>query len=398
MLTGKTCVIPWVSVEVKPTGEFRACCLSTEDITHEGKILTANDTLELAYRSDSMQRLRQQFRNGEQPASCRRCWEQEAAGIVSKRENALDTFKHKLNMVDWDNDTPDQLWFLDLKLGNICNLKCRICGTWSSSKWAQEDIEHQATVDKKSSPAYKQLKLGEWPRKSNAFWNNVEKLLPHIVLFEFTGGEPFLIREHFELLQTAVDGGYAKHINIHYNTNGTTWPANNSIWEKFGCVEIAFSIDNIGDRFNLERSGADWNEVQQNITRAQELKQRANILLQACVTVNIQNVYYLDDICLWLEKQNFNSVYFNILHDPWFMSTARMTKEAQEIVLNKLRTMQVAEHFYNDIQGIIKFIELGTGSDGNEFRKFVKRVDEYRTENFAETHAEIAKAMGYGQT
>jgi MoaA/NifB/PqqE/SkfB family radical SAM enzyme len=301
-------------------------------------------------------------------------------------------------MVDWDNDTPDQLWFLDLKLGNICNLKCRICGTWSSSKWAQEDIEHQATVDKKSSPAYKQLKLGEWPRKSNAFWNNVEKLLPHIVLFEFTGGEPFLIREHFELLQTAVDGGYAKHLNIHYNTNGTTWPANNSIWEKFGCVEIAFSIDNIGDRFNLERSGADWDEVQQNITRAQELKQRANILLQACVTVNIQNVYYLDDICLWLEKQNFNSVYFNILHDPWFMSTARMTKEAQEIVLNKLRTMQVAEHFYNDIQGIIKFIELGTGSDGNEFRKFVKRVDEYRTENFAETHAEIAKAMGYGQT
>ena len=33
-----------------------------------------------------------------------------------------------------------KLMFLDLKLGNICNLKCRICGAWSSNKWAQEEV------------------------------------------------------------------------------------------------------------------------------------------------------------------------------------------------------------------------------------------------------------------
>ena len=37
--------------------------------------------------------------------------------------------------------TKKNLKFLDLKLGNICNLKCRICGSWSSSKWAQEEIK-----------------------------------------------------------------------------------------------------------------------------------------------------------------------------------------------------------------------------------------------------------------
>ena len=31
--------------------------------------------------------------------------------------------------------------FVDLKLGNLCNLKCRICGSWSSSKWAKEEID-----------------------------------------------------------------------------------------------------------------------------------------------------------------------------------------------------------------------------------------------------------------
>jgi MoaA/NifB/PqqE/SkfB family radical SAM enzyme len=397
MLPSKICVLPWISVEVKPTGEFRPCCLAMNDITHNGKTLTANDTLEFAYRSDSMQQLRQQFRAGEQPETCRRCWEQEAAGIVSKRENALNTFKHKLEIIDWNNDTPDQLWFLDLKLGNICNLKCRICGTWSSSKWAQEAIEYQNASDRKNSIAYKQLKLGEWPRKANDFWNNVEQILPNVALFEFTGGEPFLIQEHFDLLQIAVDKGYAPGINIHYNTNGTTWPKDDSIWEHFDCVEIAFSVDNVGERFNIERSGADWNVLQENIAKAHALKKRARVLLQVCITVNIQNVYYLDDICAWVEKQNFNSVYFNMLHDPWFMSTSNMTVEAKQLVLDKLRTMQVSDQFRADIQGIIKFIELGASSNGAEFRQFVDRMDTYRKENFAETHPEIAKAMGYAK-
>jgi organic radical activating enzyme len=396
MLPSKICVLPWISVEVKPTGEFRPCCLAIDDITHEGRTLTANDTLEFAYHSDSMQRMRQQFRDGVQPETCRRCWDQEAAGIVSKREYALNTFKHKLDTVDWDNNTPNQLWFLDLKLGNICNLKCRICGTWSSSKWAQEAIDHENVADKKNSPAYKQIKLGEWPRKAPDFWNNVEQILPQVLLFEFTGGEPFLIQEHFDLLQIAVDKGHAGKISIHYNTNGTTWPKDDSIWEHFGHVEIAFSVDNVGARFNIERSGADWDELQENIAKAHALKQRAKVVLQVCITVNIQNVYYLDDICAWAEKQNFNSVYFNVLHDPWFMSIARMTNEAKQLVLDKLHTMQVAEQFHSNIQGIIKFIELGAGSDGAEFGRFVTQVDTYRKENFAHTHPEIAKAMGYG--
>ena len=52
----------------------------------------------------------------------------------------------------------------------------------------------------------------------------MDMLLPDIKYFEFTGGEPFLITQHFDLLQRAVDSGYAKDIDIHYNTNGTQFP------------------------------------------------------------------------------------------------------------------------------------------------------------------------------
>ena len=68
------------------------------------------------------------------------------------------------------------------------------------------------------------LQDGTWPRNSPAFWENLKELLPTIKYIEFTGGEPFLIEEHFKLLRYAVDQNYSKRIDIHYNTNGTVYP------------------------------------------------------------------------------------------------------------------------------------------------------------------------------
>ena len=119
--------------------------------------------------------------------------------------------------VEWENDTPDQLSFIDLKLGNICNLKCRICGSWSSSKWAIEEMEYLPKgANKKDHIAYTWLKQGKWPEESPDFWENLKTLLPNIKYFEFTGGEPWLIEEHWELLKYAAKMGYSRNIDIHY--------------------------------------------------------------------------------------------------------------------------------------------------------------------------------------
>jgi MoaA/NifB/PqqE/SkfB family radical SAM enzyme len=82
--------------------------------------------------SDHMRTLREQFLAGEKPQTCRRCWMEERAGRTSKRMHTLDRMKHMGISSDWTADAKP-LMFLDLKLGNICNLKCRICGSWSSS-------------------------------------------------------------------------------------------------------------------------------------------------------------------------------------------------------------------------------------------------------------------------
>lgn len=396
------CMLPWVSIETSPIGTARPCCLAQEEIVdNQGFKFDLNkDNLETIYHSKYMQNLRQQFRNGKKPATCKLCWDEESAGRTSKRIHSQVRLKELYTKVDWDNDNPNQLWFLDLKLGNICNLKCRICGSWSSSKWAAEELEYvPKDFSKKDHIAYQWLKQGSWPRNSDTnFWENLKQLVPNIKYLEFTGGEPWLIQEHIDLLKFAVAQGYSKNIDIHYNTNATQWPTDLvQIWKDFGRVDIAFSIDNVGEKFEYERYGASWSTANEIIDAVHSLQMLySNITTQLCFTVNIQNVYYLDELLSWADTKNFGDIYFNMLHSPDHMSIQCMTPIAQELVLNKLNTtLWRSKKYQQEIDNITKFIKNGSGSDGKEFLEKMQRTDAYRKQNFKNTHPEIAMAMGY---
>lgn len=401
-LPSTICMLPWISIETSPMGTSRPCCLAHDEITDEsGKKYDLNETnLETIYHSKYMQRLRKQFREGKKPATCNRCWDEEAAGRDSKRIHSQVRLKELYQQVDWANDDPDQLWFVDLKLGNICNLKCRICGSWSSSSWATEEMAYlPKDVNKKSHIAYTWLKQGAWPRKTETFWDNMRNLMPNIKYIEFTGGEPWMIQEHFDLLQFAVDEGYSKKIDIHYNTNATQTPLpHTKMWSQFGRVDIAFSVDNVGARFEYERYGAKWDEANENIDRTHFAKKEfaPNITTQLCFTINIQNVYYLDELLAWADTKPWGSIYFNMLHSPSHMSIQHMTPAAKELVINKLKTTFWTNNKYQqEIDNVIKFIENGPGSDGAEFLRQMHQTDAYRKQSLADTHPEIAKAMGY---
>lgn len=398
------CMLPWISIETSPMGTTRPCCMAYDEITDEsGRKYDLNETnLETVYHSKYMQDLRRQFRAGEKPATCNRCWEEEDAGRDSKRIHTQVRLKELYPQVDWENDNPDQLWFVDLKLGNICNLKCRICGSWSSSAWATEEMNYLPPgADKKKHIAYTWLKQGAWPRKTTTFWDNMRELIPNIKYFEFTGGEPWMIEEHKDLLKFACQTGHAKHIDIHYNTNATQWDTTLfDLWPEFGRVDVAFSIDNVGNRFEYERYGAKWdraNEIIDVVNNMTNKPSHGNITTQLCFTINIQNVYYLDELLDWADTKKFGSIYFNMLHSPDHMSIQYMTPAARELVLNKLKsTFWKADKYNKEIDSIVKFIENGPGSDGKDFLFKMQRADEYRKQNFMDTHPEIAKAMGYG--
>jgi organic radical activating enzyme len=339
-----------------------------------------------------MQSLRQEFLAGEQPETCRKCWNEESAGRTSKRQHTLNRLKHMGISTDWTEDAKP-LMFLDLKLGNICNLKCRICGSWSSSTYAAEEISAQ--VDRKNNIHYRMLRAGAWPRENPKFWAEIAEVSDQIRYIEFTGGEPFMIEEHFELLQQLVDQGLASNIEIHYNTNGTIYPeAAEAIWSHFRLVEIAVSIDDIGSRFEYQRSNAVWTEVQANVKRFLDLRaQHTNIEVQACITVNIFNVYYLEYVANWLDWQHFDFVYWNIMHDAEYFSVRSLPDTAKLAVEQALNSASVDLATRQEFTNIIQFMLNGTSTDGSQMREEITRVDQRRSERFSDIFPDWATVL-----
>ena len=353
----KFCVLPWISLEASPIGTVRPCCLAQDEIVDDQgqKFDLAHADLGAIRDSQHMVRLRQQFLDQQQPSTCARCWNEESAGRTSKRMHTLDRLQNMITHTEWDTEAKP-LQFLDLKLGNICNLKCRICGSWSSSTFASEELQEIEDVQqRRRSFHYTMLRAGAWPRNSPDFWQQLQGIVQDIRYIEFTGGEPFMIQEHFDLLQTLVDQGVSHDIEIHYNTNGTHFPDAEEIWRYFRHVEIAFSIDDVGERFEYQRSGARWSEVQQNIQRFRDLRGRVNnISLQVCCTVNIFNVLYLSEVAAWIDQQEFDFVYWNMLHDAPEWNIQNLRWAAKRFAENHLRWAQFSDLWSMPIAGLCR--------------------------------------------
>jgi MoaA/NifB/PqqE/SkfB family radical SAM enzyme len=397
------CMLPWISVEASPMGTARPCCLAQEEITDaNGMAYSLRDTtLETIYHSGYMQSLRQQFRQGQQPATCNRCWEEEAAGRDSKRIHSQVRLKELYQKIDWDNDKPNQLWFIDLKLGNICNLKCRICGSWSSSTFATEELQWlRRDEDRKDNHHYRMLRAGAWPRENPTFWSEIDQVSDQIQYIEFTGGEPFMIQEHFDLLNDLIARGIAGNIEIHYNTNGTQWPEQGEeIWRHFKTVEIAFSIDDVGSRFEYQRSNAVWIDVCNNIKRFQEMRNRRdNIRLQVCTTVNVFNVYYLETVANWINEQGFDFVYWNMMHEAYYFSISTLPDTAKREITEKLKSAKVDSKTQQEFDRIIDFMNRGVGLDGGILRMSIADLDRKRSQNLKDVEPEFAQLIKYELT
>jgi MoaA/NifB/PqqE/SkfB family radical SAM enzyme len=206
-----------------------------------------------------------------------------------------------------------------------------------------------------------------------------------------------MIQEHFDLLQGLVNRGLAGHIEIHYNTNGTQWPEQaEQIWSHFKIVEIAFSIDDVGARFEYQRTGAVWSEVVENINKFRLMRARhTNIQLQVCSTVNVFNVYYLEELATWIDTQAFDFVYWNMMHEAYYFSINTLPNATKQALTEKLQQCSVSNIHQKEFLRIADFMNNGASLDGFILRMKVADLDRKRGQNLAVTEPEFAQLIDY---
>jgi len=365
------CPLPWTHLEVDVNGGASPCCLYKGNIPD---VKVYETSLKEIQKHQYMEDLRTQFRNGEKPSGCANCWAEEDAGKTSKRMNSL--YKMKKSLQNWTPNSELALKFIDFKLGNVCNLKCRICGSWSSSKWAQEELDYG-----ENPVARKNLTEGGWPKKHPQFFDDIQECLADAEYFEFTGGEPFMIRDHFKILMHCVEKGYAKNIDIHYNTNGTQLPPREifDLWRYFKRVEIAFSIDDVGEQFQYQRHPANWREVNHNLVEFKTY-QTHNMEFQICTTISIFNIFSLAKISLWVAQYQPKFFYVNTCFDPDYFNIQTLPKQIKNIVNSRYSML-------TDFQPTLRFMN-SAHRDSEEIREQRKarilQTDKYRKENFGD--------------
>ena len=302
--------------------------------------------------------------------------------------------RDKVYDIDYESEDIKNITSVDLKLGNLCNLSCRICNADLSSSWASETLANLPNLaERKKHPAYISLRNGEWPKTQLAFWDEFIKLLPNLIYCQFAGGEPLMLPHQYEVLKKAIDLDYAKNITLRYNTNGTHCPDSIfDLWKKFKLVHLDVSIDDIGDRFEYQRTGASWNQVVKNIQRFNQEK-RSNFKTQVSTAVSIMNVLYLPELHQWYESENFDSWWLNIVWSPGYCIT-NMNQSAKDLVLDRLTKYNFGEH-QSQIDVVLSLLQTTQSTDNARFVQKIQEIDQIRHQNFGSAHREIAMAMGY---
>ena len=380
-IKSNVCPLPWTHLEVDVNGGASPCCLYKGSVPNVKVYETSLKTIQ---KDAYMQNLRKQFVDGKRPVGCQSCWQEEDAGKTSKRMNSI--YKMRNSLKNWTPNSEPTLKFIDFKLGNVCNLKCRICGSWSSSKWAQEELDYG-----ENPVARKNLKEGGWPKRNPQFFEDLKEDLKDAEYFEFTGGEPFMIKDHFKILMYCVEKGYAKNIDIHYNTNGTQLPPPEifDLWSYFKHVEIAFSIDDVGDQFQYQRHPANWRQVGANLVKFKE-RRTPNMDFQICTTVSIFNIFSLAKIAFWVKQYQPKFFYVNTLFDPDYFNIQTLPKNVKNIVNSRYNML-------TDFKPTLRFMNA-VDRDTTEIRKQrsdrILQTDAYRHENFGEYFPLLNKVLG----
>jgi len=378
------CPMPFVNLEARTDGSMSICCQMDELINKDGENLSLTDNvLTDGWKSEWLANLRKDFLEGKKPASCYSCWTAEDAGIDSKRLRALRDFPNALEEAqnNIDNIKPKSM---DLKLGNICNNKCRICNSFASSQWVPEEKKR----DGQNNLFWDRMrKVGRWPETNEKFWPDFEEISTDLEVLEFYGGEPLLIDRHYDILQNLVDTGRSKKIKLLYNTNGSIYPERGiELWPHFDKVMLSFSFDGTKDQFEYIRHPAKWDNVQENLQKVLD-QNIENLYVDICYTVGIFNIFYMEDILNWREE--FKSdlpIYFNHVYTPQHFSCKVLPKEVKNKIVEKYKG--------NEHPDIVSSVKYCTDVDYNTelmkmFYSQVKFSDEFRKESFAKTFPEF---------
>lgn len=390
-MKSRYCILAEKGLHLHNSGRCNSCSDSLDWWSDNNTPMNlTTHSLEEIWNSQSRQDFIKDLRNGIEHSNCEKCWQKERIGIESKRQISNRVFK------DTNKTTPQ---FIDLKWGNVCNLKCRHCNPWTSSKWLKEWY----TVERSSSQEFSEYtKEFESTQRSyrhdnqDYFHNTFANWFldsQHLMLY---GGEGMYVKDVQKMFAEAADSGKAKDIDIYINTNGTIYSDEwIEILSKFRSVKMAFSIDGVDKSFDYIRSGANWREVCKNFKKYQSID---NIEVSIVLTVFTLNVYNIVEIMYSIFNELGVIPAVNFVYGPDWWDIRILPNDVKRKILNQINTKHTSQDKNIDYQvdQIKKFlIDRVDNADYKyeQMKHWIRSIDSLRNESFANVFPEFNKLI-----
>ena len=326
------CTIPFTQIYSEIDGQYCACCfgapsgVSVEEVPlkewMEDSEYMNSIRKEMTTPGSDLKRVKQ---------TCTRCVSDEERYGRSRRTNCLKihtndiafwnkieskvdkfrkTGKFKIknsNYEDKSLHTPSERIFeVQLKIyGSECNLDCYMCQHANSTtrlKVAEKGV-YSDKIFGKMTPGRKSYFEDVMRDKTQGITEQIVAIAPYIRSIKIIGGEPLIMKKHYEMLDKLIETGHSKMIRIKYQTNLTETKAGKHNLFKyiphFNRVTVVASVDGVGPVIEYMRRRTVWSKVLENI---EFCKQYPNVVVDFNGLISFLSVLRFYEVVDWCKE------------------------------------------------------------------------------------------------
>ena len=409
------CLHPFTGLATREDGAIKVCCRSQP----VGWI--QEDSLESIWNGPQIKEVRRQVLCGERPDVCKPCFDLEDQGVESLRqrhikdtipESRINLYPDALLRLEDDYTMPFEFPTMEIKLNNLCNLKCRMCNPLDSTSWTdwKEVAPFYAKENNYLVPTVARLVkkpgqyIGPFDDTDN-WWASFEKLLPYFRRVEFAGGEPLMDPQHYKILDMLKP--YGANIELKYATNGTTLGIKggrtiHDYWPHFKSIAVNVSIDGIHEVYNYIRGNGDFNLVEQNIKEIKAIPNVSRVV--GAFTAQAGNILQVAD-CIDYFLNTLGIVFYSHrVSYPNVLSAQVLPQELKELAIKRLQTISMRVSTFDivkkhpileqvtqqQIQDNINYLQAKDQSyQWSEFLEFNSRLDATRNQSLIDVMPEF---------
>lgn len=313
-------------------GSYVPCCAyAFKDAHHKIEDMTVSEYLQ----TDYINAIKTNLENGIWDKGCYQCKNSEIAGNPSLRQNYNEYCTEPDGIIE----------AIDITINNACNMRCRMCSSVNSDKWATTlgVIEHNTNINSFS-------KL-----RSRTNMEQVNKI-------KYIGGEPFVTPEISEIFDFIEEKNY--EVLFHFSTNLSLFPKQKYLdaMDKMQLLLPSVSIDGIGKVNSYIRQDSNWETTLKNLDKWVEfVHNKENMILYSNTVVQAYNFHNIKEVNHLVQRYGITPDISELVEPSYFTLNAlppnHIARYTDDFNINYIQDYKFNAELYEKLKQKTKWMD-----------------------------------------